>query len=322
MIIRFFGWYGGKLRVVLELLACIPDHITAFYEACAGSAVVTLNKVRPGIEMVSDLDPDIVHLFTVMADRQLGGQLVDRLLELRYSREAFMEAKRAEVRKFRGMDDVTKAVMIFILITQSFNNTRETFREKGPTQRAYAYAQYSNIPWVYERMENVRVRLVNCIDVVEKVRDNPHAMVYLDLPYRHKLRAKGACDTYGHEMSDEEHKQVLEACRDAKCCILICGYHDNSGDDMYDRILGVGQPGSKWSRYIIGHLSKSCQATKAKGKAKTKSKGEEHIWVNYPLPDAARFYFSTEKNPANRQWTKTPGGVIIPSTLGEGGGEA
>ena len=145
MIIRFFGWYGGKLRVVLELLACIPDHITAFYEACAGSAVVTLNKVRHGIEMVSDLDPDIVHLFTVMADRQLGGQLVDRLLELRYSREAFMEAKRAEVRKFRGMDDVTKAVMIFILITQSFNNTRETFREKGPTQRAYAYAQYLSL---------------------------------------------------------------------------------------------------------------------------------------------------------------------------------
>lgn len=299
--------------MVAALLSCIPDHITSFYEACAGSAVVTLNKVRHSVEVISDLDEEVVHLFSVMADRISGKELVKRLLELRYSRDEFMKAKCAQGNHFRGVDEVTKAVMIYTLITQSFNNTRKVFRDNGPSQRAYAHAQRSNIPWVYERLAGVRIRQMDCLHVVENVRDNPHAMVYLDPPYIHKLRAEGACDVYGFEMGRADHVHLLEACRDARCGILICGYHDEGGNDLYDKILGVGQRGSRWSRYIIGRLPKSCQTTL------TKSKGEENIWVNYPLPPAARYYFSTQENPANRQWTRSVGGVIIPSTVKEGG---
>lgn len=308
MIKRFYGWYGGKCRLVMALLACIPDYVTDFYEACAGSAVVTLNMTKRRVEMVSDLDPEVVHLLSVMSDRQLGGQLVDRLLALPYSRDTFMEAKKAQANGYRELDDVAQAVAIFTLITQSFNNTRKVFRAKGPTRRAYAFAQLSNIPWVYERMAGVKVKSMDCVDVVEKVRDHPRAMVYLDLPYRHPLRAKGARATYGHEMTDAEHVTVLEACRDAKCCILICGYHDERGEDLYDKVLGIGQPGSKWHRYMVGRLPKSCQTSLTKGK------GEEYIWVNYPLPMAARYYFNTSENPANRLWTPSARGVIIPDT--------
>lgn len=308
MINRFYGWYGGKYRVVMALLACIPDYVTAFYEACAGSAVVTLNMKRRQVEVVSDLDPEVVHLLAVMADRQLGRQLVDKLVHLPYSRDVFLDAMKARAEGYKGLDDVGQAVAIFTLITQSFNNTRKVFRAKGPTRRAYAFAQASNLPWVYERMAGVKVKLMDCADVVAKVKDNPRAMVYLDLPYRHALRARGARATYGHEMTDAEHVAVLEACRDARCCILICGYHDGRGEDLYDKVLDIGQPGSRWNRFMVGRLPKSCQTSLTKGK------GEEYIWVNYPVPKAAGYYFNTNKNPANRLWTPTEHGVIIPDT--------
>ena len=51
-IIRPFTWYGGKLRMLLELLCLIPLH-TVWCEPFMGSAVVTLNHARSEKEIIN-----------------------------------------------------------------------------------------------------------------------------------------------------------------------------------------------------------------------------------------------------------------------------
>ena len=315
MNILFFRWYGGKFRVVDAILACIPSFITAWYEACMGSAAVTLNSPRRPVELLSDLDDDLVHLFQLMAHPVDGAELLDRLLHLDYSESEFARAKRAQKNGYRGIDKFRRAEMIFILITQSFNATRQSFRRRGMSQRDYTDLNARNLPFVHERLQGVRVRKVDCVDVVDKVRDNPHAFVLLDVPYRWELRAEGSRNIYGYEMDKAHHLRLLETCKGVKCCIMLCGYRQTDGHDLYDETLGVGQPGSPWRHYTLAELTKTCQTKKARDVA------VETIWVNYPLPPAARYYINTkieEEIPALQPWTSTPSGVIIPTSEGKG----
>lgn len=314
MPIKLFNWYGGKQRVLGEILSCVPHHITNWYDACMGSAVVTLNAPRHQIEMVSDLDDELIHLVSLLADKIMGANLVDRLIGLLWSEQVFKQALKAKENGYRGLNDYEKAEMIFITISQSFNSARKNFSRKGSgkNQRDYTNTLLANLPLVYERLQGVRVRKIDCVEVVDKTRNNPNSFVFLDVPYRWELRGVGARNVYGFEMDRKHHLHLLETCRDAKSCIMLCGYHQTVGIDMYDYYLGVGQPDSLWRRYTLAELRKSCQTTTKRDVA------VETIWVNYELPPMARYYISMKEDKSEYQVLTSPDqGVTIPTTLKE-----
>lgn len=309
MNLLFFPWYGGKSRMIMSILSCIPPHVTAWYEACMGSAVVTLNSPRYEVELLSDLDEDLVHLFSVMANRVDGANLLDRLLHLEYSESEFVRAKRAKDDHFRNVNDIRRAVMEFSLISMSFNSTRRSFRRHGMSQRDYADRNARNLPLVFQRLQGVHIKQMDCVDVVDRVRNNPAAFIFLDVPYRWPVRAKGARNIYGFEMDESHHRRLLNVCKGAKSCIMLCGYYQEP--DLYDQVLEVGKPESPWRRYVLGGFVKSCQ-TKAK-----RDIAVETIWVNFPLPSYARYYINTKNdgtNPATSLWTPEHKSGIITAT--------
>lgn len=306
---KMFDWYGGKARVAHIILACTPPDVNVWHEACMGSAVVTLNSERHRVEAISDLDDDLVHLFGTLAHPEKGQALLERLMKLQYSRDEFNSAREAKKSGYAGLDEFRKAELIYVHITQSFNNARKCFRKHGVSQRDYTFMLQSNLPEVWKRLQGVRVMKMNCVDVVNELRNNPKAFVMLDVPYLWELRAKGSRNIYGHEMSKLDHIELLEACKDAKCKIMICGYRKTDGNDLYDNMLDI--PHSHWKHYTLAQLVKSCQTKTEKDTA------TETIWVNYELPYIAKFYINTkseEENPAIQQWTSMAPGVIIPST--------
>ena len=128
-MIKFFNWYGGKSRCLTRFLSLIPYDCKEWYELCCGSGAVTLNKARWGIEVVNDLDPEIYNLFRVMADKEKGKVLLDRLLHLEYSKEMFSKANTVKQNQFLGLDEIEMAEMSFILISQSFNATKRGWRD-------------------------------------------------------------------------------------------------------------------------------------------------------------------------------------------------
>lgn len=286
MIIKSYRWYGGKIRMAHKINFLIPEH-TAFYEPFAGSAAVLLNHPRSQLEVLNDLDADIAHFMKTLADRVKGKELTERLCRLWFGKAEFEEAMRCKKRKFRGMDEIEKAVAVFTLITQSFNSTGKAFSPSlYRDTRAYRSDIRFHLPKVHERLEDVRVKNMNGIDLLDRIKDNPNAFAFVDPPYRKELRGTGADNIYACELPHSEQIRLLKTIRAAKCRIMLCGYRAGEGVDLYDRyLLPHG-----WECYKLDDVMKACQVS-----AVHKDIAEEFIWVNYELPESAKYVISMKQ---------------------------
>lgn len=283
-IIRFFPWYGGKLRMVNKINFLIPSNITEWYEPFMGSAAVTLNKARSEYEVINDLDRGLVCLMKTIADKEKGKELIHKLYEISYGRETFERAQNHRKQKYSGLSDEEIAVSEYILITQSFNAARSSYRENVPDWKYQRDIQFY-APKVYERLQGVEVRNENGIDLLKSIADRESAFALVDPPYRKDLRGKGADKVYRHEMILDEHTMLLETIKNAKCKIILCGYKSEQGEDLYDKyLLPYG-----WHCYKLVDIVKACQTTVKKDIA------QEMIWVNYELPDYAKYAISLKE---------------------------
>ena len=286
MLIRPYRWYGGKLRMAHTIQLLMPVH-TAYYEPFMGSASLLLNHPRSKLEVINDLDPDLACLMRTLADEEKGKELVERLGKLWYGKFVFDEAMECKKRHFGGMDDIEKSVAIYVLITQSFNATRQNFSAKAYRDTgAYRSDIRFNLPLVHERLKDVKVLNMDGIDVIERAANKPDAFVMADPPYRHELRGRGADKAYACELPHSQQIRLLKILRTAKCKVLLCGYKTDGKPDLYDTyLLPCG-----WHCYKLTDIVKSCQTKKIKDVA------SEYIWVNYTLPEEAKYVISLHEH--------------------------
>ncbi len=283
MLIKSYRFYGGKFRLAPTLNFLLPEH-TAYYEPFMGSAALLLNHPRSRIEVINDLDPDLSFFMKMLGDRKKGKVLVQKLCNLQYGKCFFNEALTAKKNNFSGMGEIDKAVMIYTLISQSFNGTRKSFANKLYRDNFQYRADIQfNIPQVHNRLQNVQVLNTDGIDLLARIADNPDAFAFADPPYRRELRGAGADRAYACELPDCEQVRLLTTIRDASCKIMLCGYKSENGADLYDTYL---KPYG-WLCYKLADIVKSCQVTK-----KHRDVGHEFIWVNYELPYEARYVIS------------------------------
>lgn len=280
-IIRPFTWYGGKLRMLLELLCLMPFH-TIWCEPFMGSAVVTLNHARSEKEIINDFDSDLVNFFKVLQDHDKGRQMIEKLLTLEYSRETFETAKQCKKDKYTGFSDVECAVWEYVLISQSFNKTRKSFSESKDTFNFHMDI-LKNLFEIQKRLKNIEIRQGDGVALIDGLKDNEEAFLFLDPPYVADTRAKGAREVYGKEMSDPEQIRLLETLQQAKSKVLLCGYESGLYDEY---LLPHG-----YRRYKLCDIVKACQFVVGK----EKDIAEEFIWVNYELPFVAKYAISLKE---------------------------
>lgn len=280
-IIRPFTWYGGKLRFIQWLQFLIPSH-TIWCEPFMGSAAFTLNHSRSEREIINDFDSDLVCLMRTLKNQQNYREFIKSLLTLEYSEKVFQTAKDYKKNKYYGLTDVERALWEYVLISQSFNSSRKSF-SRGNTTFNYHMDILHNLPKVHDRLQNVEIRQGDAITLIENLKDYENTFMYLDPPYLAETRAKGARNVYGKEMSDPEQIRLLNTIQQAKCKIMLSGYKS----ELYDRyLLPYG-----FKRYKLCDIVKSCQYVK-NGK---KDIAEEFIWVNYQLPDTAKYLISLKE---------------------------
>lgn len=282
---RFFRWYGGKIRMLEKLEALIPEH-QIYLEPFVGSGALALNHIRSPVEIINDLDGDIINLFRVMSDREKGRELTDRLLKVPYDRKIFNAVREEQKNNFTGYNSIEKAVLTYILISQSFNATRSSFSKGGyASTELYHMDMLDNLPKVYERLENVQIYNVDALDLLSCYVDNPEVFAFLDPPYRHDLRGKNADKVYKCEMSETQQIKLLKIIQNAQAKILLCGYKAEKGIDLYDAyLLPYG-----WKCYKLMEVPKSAQ------NKSTKDFATEYFWCNYELPMWAGYYISQKE---------------------------
>lgn len=251
-----------------------------------GAATVLLNHPRSKVEVINDLDSDLTCLMGMLSDREKGKVLYERFCKLEYSREYFDNAKKYQKLEYMGLSDVDRAVMVFLLITQSFNATRKSF-SRSAYKDTFSYRKdvQFNIFYVYQRLHEVKVVNRDGIEILSEIANNSNAFAFVDPPYCHNLRGKGADNAYQCELPLSEQIKLLEVIQNAKCKIMLCGYRNMEGVDLYDRyLLPYG-----WRCYKLADVPKACQNKDVKDMA------EEFIWVNYELPPIAKYVISMKE---------------------------
>ncbi len=271
--ITFFGYYGGKNRMHGILNALMPQS-KIYIEPFIGSGANLLNRGRSETEIVNDFEPAVSNLYKVLSDKEMGKELLEKMMRLPYDEKLFHTACEYQRENFKGINDIEKALLTFVLISQSYNNTRKQFSRGTYDTQSYQRKIHSNLPKVYERLQGVQVYNKNALDIIKEAADNPNVQMYLDPPYLHSLRGEGADKVYFKEMEYIDHVRMLETIKNAKCRILLSGYHADK-DDLYDEYL---LPYGWKSRELI-KIVKSSQRKEERDIA------SEWIWFNYDIPD-------------------------------------
>lgn len=283
---RFFPWYGGKYRMTGILRNLIPSH-RLYLEPFLGSGALLLHHPRSPIEIVNDLDRDVANLFSIMADREKGKELINKLGSLPYGKGFFNSVRQEQKAGFHGFSDMDRALLTYVMISQSFNAARGAFSNKRFSgEDAYHKNIITNIQDVYERLEGVQVWNIDAMGLIDHYANCSDVFAFLDPPYRSALRGENADKIYKFELPDWQHIQLLKLIRQAKCKVLLCGYKEETGIDLYDSfLLPYG-----WHCYLLAEIVKSSQDKKKK------DIGREFIWCNYELPSWSKYYISMKEH--------------------------
>lgn len=248
-------YHGGKVRIAPKLISLFPAH-DAYVEPFGGGAAVLLAKPASRLEFYNDLDGDMVAFFRAL--RESPDKLAENIALTPWSREEH------ELAYQPCNEDLERARRVLIRSHFGHGSSgihRSTgFRGAGLRARTLPIHTWQSMPEVIrnmaERVKQVVIENRPALDVMRQ-NDAPVALHYVDPPYLPETRDKGR--DYRHEMTHDDHVNLLEGLRELRGRVLLSGYQSK----MYDHIL------NDWRRMEI-----RTKADKALDRT-------EVVWMNY-----------------------------------------
>ena len=251
---------GSKWNIAGQLVSMIPPH-HSYVEPYFGSGAMLFNKPVSDIETVNDLDSDVTNLFRCI--QQDSERLARLVMTTPYSREIyekqFAPGHSCASRYQRAAGFLVKCWQGYGYRT---NGSRVGWKnDVQGRERAYALWNWYRLPdWIIEITERLRKVQIENRPALEVIRrfDYPNVFIYLDPPYVMGARA-GKRKQYLHEMTDEDHEELLAFILKSNAKIMISGYES----EMYDTYL------KDWNKVYL-------QSCAEGGGSRT-----EVVWMNY-----------------------------------------
>lgn len=260
-----FGYFGSKNKIALQLCNELPPH-SCWVEAFCGSAALTLRKNPAPIEVINDIDSEIVNFFNQLRNNY---DALCKAIELTpYAEEELNRARIATA-------DLSELERARRFLVQSMMAINGLFGEaKGGFSYSDSYSRnghdarvnrWNNLPerlkLVVNRLKKVRIENKDALKLLQKYKNRPATLVYLDPPYLGE-RTNG----YNKDANDEKfHKKLLEFSNQAQCMIFISGYEN----DLYNSLLTKEEG---WAKKTIDTITKD-----SKGKSHERL---EVVWMN------------------------------------------
>ena len=225
-----FAWYGGKAYYASWIIENFPDH-RVFIEPFGGAANILLRKPISQVEVFNDLDSRLVNFFTVIREKELFEKLIIKMELTPYSREIFSELAQQE----EPSEPVDRAWWFLVrcrqaigglgmskLYTKSWAVSLRTRRSMAEPVSKYLSA-IDGLEDIAKRFQTVLIENIPAAELIQK-HDNDDVLFYCDPPYVPETRHQKKAATYAHEMSLDDHKQMLDLLKDAKAKVIISGY--------------------------------------------------------------------------------------------------
>lgn len=224
-------WHGGKWLLAPWIISHFPPH-RVYVEPYGGAASVLLRKAPSYAEIYGDLDDELVNLFRVLRDPARATKLVALLRLTPFAREEFYAAYGA------ARNRVERARRLIVRSFMGYGSDgasgqyRTGFRANSNRSGTTPAGDWPNIP---ENLERIVSRLVGvtiesrpAIDIMGD-HDAPDALHYVDPPYLHETRARAnrRADNggvYRHEMTTEQHVELLDVLRTLQGHVIVSGY--------------------------------------------------------------------------------------------------
>jgi len=256
-------YFGGKFRMAPWIIDHFPTHRT-YTETFGGAASVLLLKPRAYAEVYNDLDGEVVHLFRVLQDEDLAEQLSRLLYLTPYAREEFEQAyepsvdtleraRRTLIKSFMGFG--SNAIHVPGPKGRGFNTRLSTgyvpgrgstgFRadaSRSGTTPAHDWRHFVDaLPAIIERLRGVVIENRDALEVLQRF-DRGDALHYVDPPYVHATRSNARRDSYRHELTDDQHRDLAEVLHGLGGMVVLSGFQSDLYDELYEDWRAVTKP--------------------------------------------------------------------------------
>ncbi|MEQ8667582.1 MAG: DNA adenine methylase [Pirellulales bacterium] len=224
------AWHGGKKLQAPWIIEQMPDH-RVYVEPYGGMANVLLKKQPSEVEIYNDLDGRIVNLFQVIRDRDSLAKLQLKCELTPYSRRQFTDfcsqpeptdpIERAHWFLVRGRQ--ARGGLGSSKLTPSAWATSTRSRRKMPEPVSKYLSAIDGLEPLAARFREVLIEEMPAIDLIKKY-DKPDVLFYCDPPYPAATRSGGRTQAYAHELTDEDHRQLLAILRACQGKVMISSY--------------------------------------------------------------------------------------------------
>lgn len=227
-------YHGGKFRLAPWILRFFPPH-QVYTEAFGGAASLLMQKPRSKGEVYNDLDGDIVNLFRVLREPEQCEVLAQACALTPYARAEFDRA-------WDGTDDpVERARRTIVRAQMGFGSSGATKSTgfRTDTRRTHQTAQMdwakypAGMKAICERLRGVLIENRPAIDVL-RAHDGPDTLHFVDPSYVHSTRSRKGSPEYRHELTNEDHMELLEVIRSLEGAVVLSGYHSDLYRDQLD----------------------------------------------------------------------------------------
>lgn len=259
------NWYGGKYYMAKEIVQLFPEH-KLYCEVFGGAAHVLFKKNPSEIEVYNDIHEGLNAFWTVLINEKYREKLVEKLAFTPYSRQVFEECKDWE----EESDIVEKARKFYVRTMQSRSNNGGWAYAVSYSRRNMAstvskwWGNIDNLSYAIQRVASIQIEKLDFEECISKY-DRPETLFYLDPPYVAGTRKQKK--SYKHEMSEEDHRRLVQALLKIKGKAILSGY-DN---EIYLELEKNG-----WTKKLLKEATKSSVNID-----RLNNKAEEFVWINF-----------------------------------------
>lgn len=277
-------WHGGKSYLAKKIVELMPPRCKTpnnpgpedagwlhYVEPFAGGLSVLLANDPEGIsEVVNDVYTQLAHFWFCLSDERVFLDFI-RMAQATPFSEDLWEKAREKTQHCIARMPTERAVEFFVCCRQSLAGRMDTFAplsksrtRRGMNEQASAWINaIDGLPKVHARLRRVVVLNEDALKVI-KQQDGPRTLFYLDPPYLHETRK--TTGEYEHEMTAEQHAELLSVLADLQGRFLLSGYRS----DLYDN--AAKEHGWRCVEFELPNNAAS---------GKTKRRMVECVWMNY-----------------------------------------
>jgi len=219
---RILHYPGSKWSMADWIISHMPPH-TTYLEPYFGSGAVFFSKPPAQLETINDIDGDVVNLFRVIRDRP--DELARLVYWTPYSREEYYTSCDRE-----GEDELERARRFLVRcwmarsgVTNRISGWRNRYNKIGTDP----IKQWNELPVkikeIAERLKSVQIEQQPAVELIRRY-NRDDVLIYADPPYPLSTRSGRM---YKHEMTDEDHAELLDVLDEHPGPVLLSGY-DNT----------------------------------------------------------------------------------------------